>query len=439
MKENIISLINNPEITAERIAETFRISKVDYNKMAEEICEYFSDVYSDNISHKEKFEALVNAYYDTIIRVINKTIDRIDILQSESKNKFSEIYNAKKRIDKLFDNYFEVYIADYSYHDTAFLADEKEKAIESKKEIFILTVNKKLCEFCDDADLSAIIHMRTLAKEIITNRKKELRENIVGDEYYKVLSNDKIIHFSEDEISCYNDAIDAFLYIKSFDESYENNINEEKEKEYRKIYIKRRIHQFSFKKEEMYQYFIKPFLTFEENTSLAREVFQDIGCYIPTNGGNMKKLFYAYYDLCMYEVNKLLFLLCCCNPEHSNSAKYLKSAILHSKEILKELRDVYYYYTNNYQSDERASNLVYGDIDNIIDKIKKHYDHKVKCLYPETVALYDKISNLYEEIEHSPSEYFLFNKKPNPHNEAIYAEINNIRKEIDNFVNSNTQ
>ena len=437
LKENIISLIHNPEITAERISETFSISNLDYNKLAKEICEYFSDVYSDDQSNREKFGALVNAYYDIIIRVLDKTISRIDSLQFESKIKFSEIYNAKLRFDKLFYNYYEVYIADYSYHNIVFLSDKKEKKIEDKREHFIATLNKKLSEFCNDERLSTVINMRIIAKETIANRKNEIKKDTENEqEYYRLIADDRIIKCAESEVSCYNDAIDAFLFIMSFDESYNNNIDEEKEKIYRKVYIKRRIHQFTFKKEEMYQYFIRPFLTFEENSSLVKEIYEDIGYFIPTHGGNMKKLFYAYYDLCLYETNKLLFSLCSTTADTPNKANCLYNAYQNSDNINKMLKDVYYRYTNNYQKDDKASELVYDSFSKITDKIKKHFNHKVKLLYPETIELYDRIEELYSKIKHSSSIFNLFEAQTKNQNEDIYNEIDKTNATILDFVKS---
>ena len=438
MKENIINLITNPQITPEKIAETFAISKVDYNKMAEEICDYFSYNYCENKTYEHNFEALVNAYYDTVIRVFDKTICRIYELQPENKNKFSEIYNAKLRIDKMLYNYFEVYISDYSYHDVAFLSNQKEEIISDKKNLFYSTLCKKLCEFVADENLQSVVYNRDKAIESIEGRKQELHIDFPDAEYHKVLACDEIVKQLESEISCYGKAIDAFLFIKNFEESFENNINKEDEEIYRKVYIKRRIHQFTFKKEEMYQYFIRPYLSFDENTSLVREIYEDIGHFIPTHGGNMKKLFFAYFDLCVYELNKNVFSLCSLSQESSdkNKAVVLKDTRIYTEKLSKALHEIYFCFVHNYGDDEKASDLVYENFNNLISEFNTCFDHKIQMFFPEIKRLYEKIDELYASVEHTDNDFPFFGRKPNPHNDAIYSEIKSIKNSITEFVKS---
>ncbi len=438
MKENIINLITDPQITPEKIAETFAISKVDYNKMAEEIYDYFSCDYCENKNHKENFEALVNAYYDTIMRVLDKAIKRISVLVTENKNKFSEIYNAKLRVEKMMDNYFEVYIADYSYHDKAFLSNEKEEIISAKRDLFFLTLCDKICEFTNDKYFTSVVSDRKKAISNIASRKQELRGNLSDSEYYKVLADDEVVKQLENDVSCYDKAIASFLYIKNFEESFENNVNKEDEELYRKVYIKRRIHQFTFKKEEMYQYFIRPHLTFDENTSLVREIYEDIGHFIPTHGGNMKKLFFAYFDLCIYELNKSVFSLCSLSQESSdkNKAVVLKNTRIHTEKLSKALHEIYFCFIHNYGDDEKASDLVYENFNNLISEYNTCFDHKIQMFFPETKRLYKKIDELYASIEHTDNDFPFFGRKPNPHNDAIYSEIKSIKNSITEFVKS---
>lgn len=421
-------------MTPEKITETFAISKVDYNKMAEEIYEYFSCDYCDDKSHKENFEALVNAYYDTVIRVLDKTIHRISILQKENSNKFSELYNAKLRIDKMIDNYFEVYIADYSYHNVAFLSDEKEKMIDDNKKLFFNVLCEKIYEFNNDENIVFIISDKAKLEQNVKNRKQCLHNDLPDDEYYKIVASDEVVKQSENKISCYDKAINAFLFNKNFEESFENHINKEDEEIYRKVYIKRRIHQFTFKKEEMYQYFIRSYLTFDENTSLVKEIYQDIGHFVPTHGGNMKKLFYAYFDLCVYEFNKNFILLCSATEENPNKSIIVKNARANADKISKALHDVYFYYTNNYRSDEKASDLVYDVFDKNVSNFDACFKHKIQLFFPEIKLLYGKIDELYTLIERDDNHISFFNRKPNPHNDAIYAEINAINKSIEDFI-----
>ena len=73
-----------------------------------------------------------------------------------------------------------------------------------------------------------------------------------------------------------------------FEEKLKNNFNQTSADTYSKIYIKRRVHQFNLSKDDMLLYVIKPEYGLEDITVTTREIFQDIGHFVPSNKKNME-------------------------------------------------------------------------------------------------------------------------------------------------------
>ena len=384
MKTNIKKLIIDTNINAEDIRKIILSEKTDYNDVAKEICEYFF-IYSKDDSNKSKFEIIVKSYCDVILRVLEKTLCKIDMISGNDEDKFAKLFNIKQRMDTLSDNYIEVILADSAYNKTPFLEND---TTMDKVDDVLCSIEKKLLHFSKDMTLVSIVERKKYVNEKSAKRRYEL-QNLYKDreKYCNALATDKTLKDATTENIYLYDAVNSYLYIKCFDENYTNNIDEDMQKRCNEIYIKRRVHQFAFTKDEMYQYIIKPYLNFEDNTMLTREIFQDVGHFVPVRLKNMKHLLYAYCKLCEYNLHKILYSLSSMSCEYNNKAIELQKCYYNLQYVYRNFEIVCSEYFNVSFTDLTPYELKDDILKPLKKKIEEIFYFEAQKSYPETLHM----------------------------------------------------
>lgn len=229
MKESLSNLINSPDVTEERIKSTFAILKMPISKFAEEIEEYFMDEYSPEDVSASKFKTVVLSFYEMIVKHFNECILNIKSINNNSKSRFITLNKLYTETETLYDKFFDVSIADYSYNEDFFIDDETDNKIKGLYEKFCIDFENKLIECSDNKKLHRLINKKHETQKSIEDYRVILKAECEKDsakEYYEIVNHDEKMCKFNDEIKFAKEGISSFLHLMCFEEKLKNNFNQ---------------------------------------------------------------------------------------------------------------------------------------------------------------------------------------------------------------------
>lgn len=438
MKESLSNLINNPDVTEERIKSTFAILKMPISKFAEEIEEYFMDEYSPEDISASKFKTVVLSFYEMIVKHFNECILNIKSINNNSKSRFIALNKLYIESETLYDKFFDVSIADYSYNEDFFIDDETDNKIKGLYEKFCIDFENKLIECSDNKKLHRLIHKKHETQKSIEDYRVILKAECEKDsakEYYEIVNHDEKMCKFNDEIKFAKEGISSFLHLMCFEEKLKNNFNQTSADTYSKIYIKRRVHQFNLSKDDMLLYVIKPEYGLEDITVTTREIFQDIGHFVPSNKKNMENLMVAFGEYAKYELYKVIFDLCSISDIDETKAfdLYRVSQIL--EKVCNSVDEVCSTFANAYLHNDISYDIDYTITSTFKGKIENLFDIKTRTLFPEIVKLYNLIDEHKEEMREITQKY---GNGYSPHKaeelKSRLKEVDKIKAEIISYI-----
>lgn len=438
MKESLSNLINDPNITEERIENTFSILKMPILKFAEEIEEYFIDEYSPEDNSASKFKIVVLSFYNMTIKCFNEYITKVNIVNNDNKDKFVSLNKLYNEAENLYSKFFDVSIADYSYNEDFFIDDETDNNIKALYENFCSVLENKLIECSDNKKLHRLIHKKHDTQRLIEDCRIALKKECEKDnskDYYEIINSDKKISEMNNEVEFAKEGITAFLYYVSFEEYLKNKFNQASADIYSKVYIKRRVHQFDLSKNDMLLYVIKPEYSLEDITVTTKEIFQDIGHFVPSNKKNMENLMIAFGEYAKYELNKTIFRLCSIADVDETKATDLYSTSYAFENIYKSVDNVCSAFADAYLHNDISYNLDYSITSVFKTKTENLFDKKTRALFPEIIKLYDLIEKHREEMrkkcDYNDEKYSQYRAEEI---KSRLNEINKIKAEIISYI-----
>lgn len=438
MKESLSNLISDPNITEERIKNTFSILKMPILKFAEEIEEYFIDEYSPEDNSASKFRIVVLSFYNMTIKCFNEYITKVNIVNNDNKDKFASLNKLYNEAENLYSKFFDVSIADYSYNEDFFIDDEIDNNIKALYENFCSVLENKLIECSDNKKLHRLIHKKHDTQRLIEDYRIALKKECEKDnskDYYEIINSDKKISEMNNEVEFAKEGITAFLYYVNFEEYLKNKFNQASADIYSKVYIKRRVHQFDLSKNDMLLYVIKPEYGLEDITVTTKEIFQDIGHFVPSNKKNMENLMIAFGEYAKYELNKTIFRLCSIADVDETKATDLYSTSYAFENIYKSVDNVCSAFADAYLHNDISYNLDYSITSVFKTKTENLFDKKTRALFPEIIKLYDLIEKHREEMrkkcDYNDEKYSQYRAKEI---KSRLNEINKIKAEIISYI-----
>lgn len=404
------------------------IFEADSHKLATWI-----DENTDVVEEMEKMKFIIFSYYNLVVAKFKEYKTQVEMLDSNNPLKFSNLFQFMKKTKQLDGDYFNVYMADITYNDTSIITDEIENEISALLEGLISALHKKLLEFeNDNEEIKNIVKQRnfnhTQANLLRNNLYEKYKSENKTNEYPDAINNCEEYH----RMCKISNMCDIGLYVftknRTFCEKIQNEHNEELVKEYSKVYIKRRVHQFTFSRDEMLQYVIKPSYGMESNANLVKEVYQDIGHFVPTHKKNMKQMLLAFEILCNYELDESFYEMCSVFDNTSDSRKRLSNAYSKAKQTLKYIEDVCDAYSYAFSYEGIVSDIE-SNFKQSFRNFKRNLYEKISITIPETQPLFDKINELREEIAIESQKYGPFEPRGEEIHER-YKIIEKIEKEI---------
>ena len=440
MKEVLQNFLKDETITADNFANKFSETNTSPINFAIELEDYIPTANNSEIENKNKTDMITSAFYQVVIDFFKRNIGIVTDIDNNDKYKYSKLSNIMKESKVLFDKYFELYLADITYNEPSIITDDVEKEIDNIYEELVKTTHKKIIAINnEDNGIKTLIlkrnYHKTTAEQIRINLKSKYEAEGNINEYYNVINNN--IEYNN-HFRFYNicdTGIYSFVQFKNFEESVANNFNKELSEEYFRVYVKRRIHQFTFSKDEMFQYIIKPTYDFESNANLTMEIFQDIGHFIPTHKKNMKQLLLAFKTLCEYEYNKVIYEISNIFADSEDKGASLYEVFAKANEIKKQTENVCSEYQHAYSRENISYDAKHYLEHKYFNEIKEMFDFKTQSLFPETKEYYKKIEYFREKLHSLNSD--IFSRQNDDERIKYFEEIKIIKNKILKYLQNN--